>query len=705
MTSDNDVLSQLKPVLEAALVALCRTRPSDPITWLAGRLQETKPPAKARSLAETTGLQAVVLEQVLDPATADAIFDALDIDGNGKVSAGEMCAYIQSRDVWCSAEQAADLTATLDKDKDGIITREELRAGLLEHSRGPPPISRLMALRPPPAGVPIFEELMRPSGPLEIPRAEERAITLAQLKLAFAHASRRSVPEGWLGKRLVGRTWQYTALTPTLLNLYDFASHVILPATRAVCLAGTQTCPSFVELFAEAAQPPEYFVSHFWGEPLCDSLACLAQHTRDREHGGGKKSVYARGPSGDGVDGNAARFWVCAFANRQWSLGGDVTEDPAQTSFHRAISLSKGTVAIVDAGGAYFGRIWCCYEIYQSLHGEAAKVAHARQAAAAAAAAAAATQSNGGRRGGRGAYGAQSRVAPDVVPSRFTYDVYTACRHESQVAQLPPSNRSVWLDAVGITDGTAAADNGLSSLKAAREASFPPAMLMLGLQARIEDGEASVESDKIHILNAIAAVADLNASPPLQHGRYDFTNATLRGRLAASSLRQAIIAGGSLLDACLLALTASPDLTDLEVDLTGVAQATTEVMARVGAALPDSLVNLEIVGAREMNELPSASRLYRLKKLALQKCYGLKQLPSLEGLSELQYLFLGECAALTALPAGLERLGGLKQLLLSGCRSLTAMPDLSMLEFLERVTVPSGKFRAWESGGRKAFDI
>jgi hypothetical protein len=385
-------------------------------------------------------------------------------------------------------------------------------------------------------------------------------------------------------------------------------------------------------------------------------------------------------------------------------LGGDVTEDPAQTSFHRAISLSKGTVAIVDAGGNYFGRIWCCYEIYQSLHGDAAKVADARQAAAAAAAAAA-SPSNGGRRGGRGAYGAQSRVAPKVVPSRFTYDVYTACRHESQVAQLPPSNRSVWLDAVGITDGTAAADNDLSSLKAAREASFPPAMLMLGLQAHIEDGKASVASDKTHILNAIAGVADLNASPPTQHSRYDFTNATLRGRLAASSLRQAIIAGDALLDSCLLALAASPDLTDLEVDLSGVTQATAEVMARVGAALPDSLVNLEIAGAREMLDLPAASRLRHLKKLSLQKCYGLKQLPSLKGLTELQYLFLGECAALTDLPAGLEGLGGLKQLLLTGCRSLTAMPDLSMLDNLERVTVPSGKFRAWESGGRKAFAV
>jgi hypothetical protein len=257
----DEVLPQLQPTLEAALVALCRARPDDPVTWLAKRLQETKP-VKSSSLAEATGLDEPVLEQVLDPATADAIFDALDVDGNGVVSAGEMCAYIQSRDVWCSAEQAADLVATLDTDSNGAISREELREGLLEHSRGPPPISRLLVLRPPPAGLPIFDDLMRASGPLEIPRAEERAITLAQLKLAVAHASRRSVPEGWLGKRLVGRAWQYTALTPETLNLYDFASHVILPATRAVSFGGTQTCPSFVELFAEGAQPPDYVAEH-----------------------------------------------------------------------------------------------------------------------------------------------------------------------------------------------------------------------------------------------------------------------------------------------------------------------------------------------------------------------------------------------------------------------------------------------------------
>ena len=42
---------------------------------------------------------------------------------------------------------------------------------------------------------------------------------------------------------------------------------------------------------------------------------------------------------------------------------GDVTDDPSDTSFHKALRLSLGTLAIVDLDAAYFTRVWCCYEV------------------------------------------------------------------------------------------------------------------------------------------------------------------------------------------------------------------------------------------------------------------------------------------------------------------------------------------------------
>ena len=71
-------------------------------------------------------------------------------------------------------------------------------------------------------------------------------------------------------------------------------------------------------------------------------------------------------PCTPGRDGDGARLWVCAYANRQWSLAGDVTDDPSQTSFHKAMRLAFGTLALIDEWGAYFERVWCDYEIYVS---------------------------------------------------------------------------------------------------------------------------------------------------------------------------------------------------------------------------------------------------------------------------------------------------------------------------------------------------
>ena len=40
-------------------------------------------------------------------------------------------------------------------------------------------------------------------------------------------------------------------------------------------------------------------------------------------------------------------------------LGGDVTDDPAASSFAKAMETSIGTVSIIDPNAEVFGRIWC----------------------------------------------------------------------------------------------------------------------------------------------------------------------------------------------------------------------------------------------------------------------------------------------------------------------------------------------------------
>jgi hypothetical protein len=40
-------------------------------------------------------------------------------------------------------------------------------------------------------------------------------------------------------------------------------------------------------------------------------------------------------------------------------LGSDVTDDPAASSFAKAMKQSIGTLTIIDLNAEVFGRIWC----------------------------------------------------------------------------------------------------------------------------------------------------------------------------------------------------------------------------------------------------------------------------------------------------------------------------------------------------------
>lgn len=493
----------------------------------------------------------------------------------------------------------------------------------------------------------------------------------------------------------------------------------------------------------------EQFVSHFWGEPVVDFVNCLAQHTKDRAYGGGAPPLYQNGsmqydydeegylsipeyPHYDGVDGDDAKLWVCAYANRQWSLSSDVTDDPSETSFHNAIRMSKGTIALLDKDGKYFSRVWCDYEIYVSLTiADAERDAHAR------------------------AHG------------KYTYDIYTAYKHFESSQGIPERRR----EAVGIVDisnGHAPADlvvrpflkdsNGggvpnktiqsdptsavdLAQSKKEREGYFPVDLLESGLRAMVERGDASVATDRQHILNAIIGGGrSLGAPVRTKHARYDVINGVLNSRVLEGALQAAFVSESEQfkelrgdgdrdgpLFARALEVLRSPDsqfttaFLDLfmncddynkKIDAEGTVPQLGmkgvymhNVLARLVAALPQTLthltllnyhknacgpynyepelppfptlpnlVSLDLTGG-DITNLPKLSRIRNLTSLNLSKNKSLVTLPDLAPLTRLASLDLSECWLVENIPVSSNTA---LETLLVGCYqgNLTSLPDL-----------------------------
>jgi len=177
-----------------------------------------------------------------------------------------------------------------------------------------------------------FSKLIRRS-PCDIPETAKRAITLVQLEMVLEHMRCRLQDEIWMVGRPTTEGFEDVKLTLfSEANLYDLNRHVIKPATWA------GKC-SMVEALATQAQPPDYFVSHWWGEPIVEFIACLRQHRSDRS---------LRTPA----------YWVCAYANNQHSLEAEIKEDLEMTSFFLALTAAKGTVSVIDRKGVCFSRIW-----------------------------------------------------------------------------------------------------------------------------------------------------------------------------------------------------------------------------------------------------------------------------------------------------------------------------------------------------------
>jgi len=165
----------------------------------------------------------------------------------------------------------------------------------------------------------------------------KRAMTLEELRAVRAMIVSACIKNKWKssldGKRL----------RPSDVNLYDLNSILIKPMTKK------RNC-SFKELFPSGESTPTYYVSHWWGEKVLDFINCCEYHAM----------AHNLSPS-------KARYWVCAYANRQHDLGTDLGTDPSKSSFNRAMQMAEGVLLVIDPQVVVTSRIWVDYELFRTI--------------------------------------------------------------------------------------------------------------------------------------------------------------------------------------------------------------------------------------------------------------------------------------------------------------------------------------------------
>jgi len=305
--------------------------------------------------------------------------------------------------------------------------------------------------------------------------AEYNGITPRQLRAIWANIVRRCEVEGWTD--LEGKL-----LKPEDVNLYHANRYVILPFTVENQKPFVEELPS-----TDGSQLPRFFVSHWWGEPIKEFIMCL-----DRAQIDFSLNCSADTDSKGGGFTDDTPVWVCAYANNQWELGDDITEDPKESGFAKAMEVANGrTITILDKKGKVFTRIWCIYELFLTL-------------------------------------------IDTTKLKEGMWAVYTAHKHTYIHAQ---TNQEEERDAVGIISGGATSDMGRSNRIAAREESFPFELIKKSLTIKVEEAEASEEVDRVHILNSIVgnSLDQINDDPPTKHKNFEELNNGLRANFACSA--------------------------------------------------------------------------------------------------------------------------------------------------------------------------
>jgi len=335
---------------------------------------------------------------------------------------------------------------------------------------------------PPPLDHPVGDSFTLP--------VRHSGITGRQLRAVLLNLERRCELENWTDK-------DGNYLTPERVSLYDIDTYIIRPYTRRRKISFVQALPS-----TAGWQPPQFFISHWWGEPVRDFVFCLEQVIIDFRMNNidyGDQDARGGGMSAD------TPVWVCAYANNQWDL--DFPNDPRESDFTKAMEVAKGrTITILDKKGEVFNRVWCIFELFLTL---------------------------------------------EESKDPF-WAVYTTQKHEYEIPDYKGDDKEKngyeKREAVGIVSGGATSDIGDSSCITAREKSFPYDLIKRSLKIKVECADSSYEKDKIHILNSIVGkTGDALDNVPLEsHKKYANLNNSLRATFASStaSLQGAAKEGG-----------------------------------------------------------------------------------------------------------------------------------------------------------------
>lgn len=270
-----------------------------------------------------------------------------------------------------------------------------------------------------------------------------------------------------------------TTVTWEDINLYTVCDHFVKPLTV------NDSC-SLVEMVTALPQMPNWYVSHWWGTPMKDTLSMLRFHAE------------ARGLVQTAAD---QTLWVCTLANNQHCLEELNQSDLAQTPFVKALLCSTcvGTVMLMNENAEPFRRSWCTLENWFST-----TVAR------------------------RGKTWHFLDIAAMTVKRQTFYDPETskAIKVGVSCVLLKDDGRGVLLD--------------VCEQHGAR---FPASVAQEGVRACVAEANASRPEDKRNILRFIMGETNPNFPPPLQHKRYDEVNRSIHSIFAPRAFFQAAMDG------------------------------------------------------------------------------------------------------------------------------------------------------------------
>ncbi|CAE7759812.1 FRAS1, partial [Symbiodinium pilosum] len=128
-------------------------------------------------------------------------------------------------------------------------------------------------------------------------------------------------------------------------SMYYVCSNIVMPLTKPVKLS-----------FAELIGPSElnWFVSHYWGTPVQHFVGAVCKHGFAHAKDTWRDSAY----------------WICTFSNNQWEVPLELGNGRWQeSSFYLALRSPNclGTAMILDEEALPLQRIWCLFEVYQTI--------------------------------------------------------------------------------------------------------------------------------------------------------------------------------------------------------------------------------------------------------------------------------------------------------------------------------------------------